>query len=210
MSIFGWSLPAGCNNVNLPGEEDFDDSIPEELVTQAQWDEINNLTEQFNDFKKKNNLKTMPFKMVFGDNIPAGTFKWDNDDPGDAFAYKCGEKDCETGWHIAYWNDILGRKDGKLYIETIQGDESGNWETTDYWEEGEDPTEILGILAQRMDDYFIGWGYYWLYCAKNAREILEAGKDPLEQVIRLSEIKAEELVEFFLASAREDINYLKM
>lgn len=210
MSIFGWSLPAGCQNTNLPGEEDYDDSIPEELITKEQEDEIRKMWLTLYNFKRKNNFKTMPFKFLFGNDIPEGDFCWDNDDPGDPFAYECGENDCETGWHIAYWSDTYGRKDGKLYVEIAEGDESGNWEVTDYWEEGEDPSEILAILAQRLDDYFIGWGRYYLCCAENAREILEQGKDPLDQVIKLSQIKPEELVEFFLSAVRENIKYLEM
>lgn len=206
MSLFGWSLPAGCNNIDLPGEEDYDDSIPEELISEAQEEEIRKLWGKLFDFKKKSYLKTTSFNFIFGDNIPTGDFRWGEDaDPGDGYAYE------DDGvWKIAYYNDIYGRENGKLFIEIHQGDEDGNWDVTDGWEEGEDPTEILNILAQRSDNYFIGWGRYYLCCAENAREILEAGQDPLDQLLRLSEIKPEELVEFFLSAVREDIKYLEM
>lgn len=208
MGIFGWSLPAGCNNINLPGEEDFDDSIPEDLVTEEQKEEISKLWWELEDFKKKNYLKTVKLEDLFGNNIPEGDFRWGEDaDPGDGHAYEC---DCEQGWHIAYFNDIYGRENGKLFIEILEGDEDGNWDISYGWNEGEDSTEICNALAQRLDNYFIDWGKYWLYCAENTQEILEKGKDPLDQVIRLSQIKPEDLVEFFLNSARSNIEYLKM
>lgn len=207
MGKFGWSIPAGCNNINLPGEEDFDDSIPEELVTEEQRKEIIELYHNVWSFKSKGKPSTIDEMF---ENAPAGDFKWENDDPGDGFAYECDNSDCPASWHMAYYCDTFGRKNGKRFIEVHSGDEDGNWDFSDGWEEGEDSEEITNLLGERLDNYFSGWAKYWLYCAENAREILEAGEDPLDQVIKLSEIKPEELVEFFLAAAREDIKYLKM
>lgn len=207
MGMFGWSLPAGCNNINLPGEEDFDDTIPEELISDAQRKEITELYHKVWNFESK--VKPSTIDEMF-ENAPAGDFKWENDDPGDGFAYECGESDCPVGWHMAYYCDTFGREKGKRFIEIYSGDEDGNWDFSDGWEEGEDPTEITTILAERLDNYFLGWAKYWLYCAESAWEILEEGEDPLDQVISLSKIEPKNLVEFFLAAAREDIRYLEM
>jgi hypothetical protein len=180
--------------------------------TNEQREKINQLWEELYDLKEKTYLKTCTIKDLFPDTIPAGDFRWGNDaDPGDPYPYACCEYDCEEGWHMAYYNDVFGRENGKLFIEIFMGDEDGNWEFDDGWEEGADPIiekEICNTLAQRSDQYFIHWCRYWLECAMNPDEILEEGKDPLDQIIEFPE--PDKLIDFLIDAAEKNIEYLKM
>jgi len=119
-----------------------------------------------------------------GELLPEGDFRWDDDDPGDAHVYCCGERDCPVQWHEAYYNTTIERKDGKLIIEIHDGDRDGNWDINTSWEEGED-WEGSGISyfygEGALRQYFVGWLEYWIDAA-------ETGKDPCNQLMMRSHL----------------------
>lgn len=200
MSIFGWSLPAGCNNVNLPGEEDYDDR-DEITPTPEQCKQIVDLREILYNFKSK--IAPVTLDNLFGDTV--GDFE-DEGEAGDDFVYYCD--DCHT-WHTVCYSEVVGRKNGKRFVE-LHTYSDGDWEMTDSWEEGEDFSEISAILTERVDDYFKDWAEYWLDCADNAQGILEQGHDPVNNILDFNSIKPENLIQFFIDAAKEDIKYLEM
>lgn len=129
---------------------------------------------------------------------PKGDFAWEQDIGGDDFAWSCGDPECETGWHTTCYLTNMGRKNGKRYIEIMYmsyGD--GDWQPDQYWEDGEDYTDLTSFEADHLYNYFKGWAEYWLDCALTA-------KDPLNQLIDPSRFS----FDFCLESAQGNINYM--
>ncbi len=102
--------------------------------------------------------------------FPKGDFEWDDTEPGDAHVYNCGESDCPVGWHKSYYAQTIERKDGKLSIIVRQGDEDGNWDVSDGYEQGEPRDNWVFFYRAWLadtDDFFIGWTEYHLECASS-------------------------------------------
>ena len=137
------------------------------------------------------------------EHFPDGDFRWDDDDPGDAHVYCCGERDCPVQWHEAFFNTTIERKEGKLIVEIHEGDSDGNWDINCGWEEGEnwDASGVgyhFGEYALRQ--YFVGWLEYWIDAA-------ETGKDPCNQAMTRPQ-KHSEWIDFCIKAAQSNADAL--
>lgn len=219
--IFGWSLPPGCGT--LPGEDDYcevcereagDCICPEcpvcgvagdpdcyvngHMAKTDRSEDIRELYQQVGaamDAERKR-VRTNPMSP---DDLftyaPEGDFKWDDCEAGDWHIYCCGDKDCPVGWHKVAYSTVMGRKDGKRFVEIHSVDEDGNWDFDYGWEDGEDFFEIAVTIAMQSAEYFYGWAQYWLECAEQNCDIL--GDVPAIGVDR------------YLDNARDMLKYLK-
>ena len=139
--------------------------------------------------------------------LPDGDFHWDDSDPGDANVYCCGEKDCPTQWHEAYYNVEFERKDGKLEILVHSGDCDGNWDYDDGWTEGEN-FQNSGVAyhlgPDTMNDHFMGWAEYYLDSAIT-------GDDPCNQLMMRQHLKKiPNWIDICLDAAENNIKYLRV
>ena len=111
-------------------------------------------------------------------NFPEGEFKWDQDEAGDAHVYNCGDSDCPIGWHRSYYTTSFAREDGKLSVTVHSGDEDGNWDFCDGFEEDniseEQWREFYTVWLSEVSshDYFRGWANYHLECAQSRSDPL--------------------------------------
>lgn len=144
------------------------------------------LREKLNTYKAPKTTLTIDEVFSNGD--------FEDTEPGDAFVYYCGEDG--HGYHKYYVNWKAETKDGKQYLECMQGDEDGNWELDLAWESGEDPSDILERLQNETNEYFLGWAKYDLDCAESGIDMLELPKR--HKINRRNALK----------SAKENISFL--
>jgi hypothetical protein len=113
-------------------------------------------------------------------------FTW-NGEAGDWTPYYCD--DCDT-WHKTASYENIGRTNGKLWIECMSVDECGDHEIDTRWEEGEDPahSELEWYIgAYSLDQYFVQWAQYHLWCVEQS--IAEQKPiDPLEEIMELCDL----------------------
>ena len=193
-------------DIRLPIPYDMDSSIlPESMrPNDEQREQIKALHDHMLTWRSTNTVKPATFEEV-SECFPEGDFKWDNDDPGDAHVYCCGERDCPVQWHEAFYCETIERKDGKLTIEIHDGDSDGNWDINTAWEEGEDWDNSgvgyhFGEYQLRM--YFYHWAEYWIDAA-------ETGKDPCNQTMTRP-MGPSEWVDFCIKAAKSNVDALPL
>jgi len=179
-----------CTDDDVQRQAKFDKDLQPRI--DACWDKIHKHVRKF---------ATTPEEFFGGLSIPEGDFKWDGDEVGDWNVYCCGEKDCDQQWHLIGSTMEIGRRDGKLYIETSTVDSDGSCDCDSQWEEGDDPAWFGDVVNPCTDEHFSGWAKYWL-------DAIETRKDPCDQIMRV--VPAGEWVEFCLKAAEDHIKYLTM
>lgn len=138
--------------------------------------------------------------------IPDGSFEWIQEEAGDWIAYQCEDPQCTApgGWHKKAHGMDIGRKDGKLWVESWTLDEDGSRNTI-RWDEGENDEDWFKYAIHQnqvsIDEYFQGWAAYYLWCA-------EQGQDPLNEA--MGKIRAHAWVNYWLEFALENIALLYM
>ena len=159
-----------------------------------QWEQIRALHRHLGTWRADHKPAPATLEDI-SEYFPTGDFRWDDDDPGDAHVYCCGERDCPVQWHEAFYNTTIERKDGKLIIDVHEGDSDGKWFRTSIWAEDYLDEECFDVPSQSDDwdnsgvgyhfgeyamrSYFVGWLEYWLDAA-------ETGKDPCNQLMMRS------------------------
>lgn len=128
---------------------------------------------------------------------PAGDFRWSDDVGSDRIPWACDDEECGAGWHMGDYYTDIGREDGKRFIEVLWDSHAdGDAQPDLYWEEGDDPREVLEHISGFTNEYFKQWAEYWLDCYHTER-------DPLNDLISGVVTKAR-----CLASADYYIRYL--
>jgi hypothetical protein len=193
MTDFGWSYPAGVNELPddvleycsycLEKDTKWDKDWQEEthviydlvfcsLSCKDLWEEQKDKYDLLRHllFEWEETVKNEPtIESLFMD-APDGDFKWDDEFGTDPRPWSC---DCTQGWHLSTTYINMGRKNGKRYIEMlIDAYSDGDAQPSYGWEEGEDPEEILYVLRTESSEYFKQWTRYWLDAYFTGRDIL--------------------------------------
>ena len=124
--------------------------------------------ERINNYPR---AKAWEVETIF-EHAPDGDFCWDDQEAGDWHVYCCGEKDCERQWHKVAYTLTLKRHAGRRIIEQHSGDEDGNWEIENGWEEGEENPWFFESLANESNEFFKGWASYNLHCFHGGKDVL--------------------------------------
>jgi len=140
---------------------------PEQLKRAAK------VQERINNYPR---AKAWEVEAVF-EHAPDGDFCWDDQEAGDWHVYCCGEKDCERQWHKVAYTLTLKRHAGRRIIEQHSGDEDGNWEIENGWEEGEENPWFFESLANESNEFFKGWASYNLHCFHGGKDVLEQARE---------------------------------
>jgi len=124
--------------------------------------------ERINNYPR---AKAWEVETIF-EHAPDGDFCWDDQEARDWHVYCCGEKDCERQWHKVAYTLTLKRHAGRRIIEQHSGDEDGNWEIENGWEEGEENPWFFESLANESNEFFKGWASYNLHCFHGGKDVL--------------------------------------
>lgn len=135
------------------------------------------------------------------DFLPDGDFDWTDAEFGESVPSYCD--DCGTFHSYSYATDF-SRKDGVLTIEMWSCDQDGDRDCYLSWssDDGEfGLSEVAYELAEESNTYFKTWARYWLWCAENL-------SDPLEAILKPNMIGTQ-WIEFCIKAALENLEYLE-
>ena len=148
--------------------------------TPEQRKEIDRLDLEIWGIEKKLRKQRQPVTVEsLFEGAPEGDFDWEGE-PESAI-YKCGDSDCESGWHRDSEVIRMGRKNGKTWFEVLRDSNAGDgdYQPLAGWDEREGDTitdDVLEYLTEtlcsRTEDIIIGDLKYALHVA-------ETGEDPL-------------------------------